>query len=102
MLFPQAVISTYVAHFRSCGLTKLPHVLIVNDNIDINERSLSDAVNVTGDVIRGNSQARFAHHKMAAWKGSANHFGFDVYIFREGSIKHNGVKSHRGDNGGKG
>jgi hypothetical protein len=92
----QAVVMTYVEHFHKCGLVKLPYILMTNDNIDINERSLSDVVSVTRDV--GCSQRRFAHYKMACWMGSANHFGFDVYIFREGSITHNGG-SDEGDKG---
>jgi hypothetical protein len=99
---PQAILSTYVAHFRSRGLIQLPHILIVNDNININIRSFTDAVDASGDIVEGQSGTRFAHHKMAAWQGSANHFGFDVYIFRAGTLEHRGLHPNGGDNGGKG
>lgn len=91
-----------MAHFRAAGLEKIPHILIMNDNIQIEDCELVDAATPYGDVQAGPCATMFAHHKMAAWMFSANHFGFDVYIFRSGKLKHAGLNGNGGDNGGKG
>jgi len=83
-------------------MKRIPHILMVNDNIQIEDCQLVDAVGSFGDVVEGPRATIFAHHKMAAWKASANHFGFDIYIFRCGTLKHVGLNGNGGDHGGKG
>jgi hypothetical protein len=70
----------------------------MNHNIETEDCQLVDAVDSYGDVEAGPCAAVFTYHKMAALKASANHFDFDVYIFRCGALKHVGLKGHGGEN----
>lgn len=86
----QKLVATYAQHFRNAGLQQPPHILVVYDRIKLEERKLVDAIDSSGSVHKGPSDTKFAHHKMANWRASANHYGYDVYIFLSGHITHAG------------